>query len=140
MRRPLQVLPWPSSTPHPPDPPPPPTPRPPSHHQVFTRIVCCFTRNTLSTFFCSHQSIAKDNGFSKKNNFFFDSLLVILLLCFYVSVKGFFTKIIITKLRINNVSFAWLPIWPLRKSCGITKEIMVWKLHTVVYFYGLGGN
>ena len=33
-------------------------------YQVFTRLVCCFTRNTLSTFFCSDQIIAK-NAFLK---------------------------------------------------------------------------
>ena len=35
-----------------------------SHCQVFTRSVCCVTRNTLSTFFCSGQIIANDNAFS----------------------------------------------------------------------------
>ena len=39
-----------------------PTPFP---YQVFTRLVCCFTRNTLSTFFCSDQIIAKNNAFFK---------------------------------------------------------------------------
>ena len=34
-------------------------------HQVFIRFVCCFKINTLSTFFCSNQIIAKDHVFSK---------------------------------------------------------------------------
>ena len=37
----------------------------PPHYQVFTRFVCCFTRNTLSTWFCSGQIIGKNNTFSK---------------------------------------------------------------------------
>ena len=37
----------------------------PLPYQVFTRLVCCFTRNTLSTFFCSDQIIAKNNAFLK---------------------------------------------------------------------------
>ena len=36
---------------------------PPCH--VFTRFLCCFTRNTLSTFFFSDQIVAKNNAFSK---------------------------------------------------------------------------
>ena len=31
----------------------------PPPYQVFTNIVCCFARNTLSTFLCSDQIIAK---------------------------------------------------------------------------------
>ena len=30
--------------------------------QVFTRFVCCFTTNNLSTFFCSDQIIAENNA------------------------------------------------------------------------------
>ena len=40
-------------------------------YQLFTRFVCCFTRNTLSTFACSDQFIAKNNAFSMQNKFFF---------------------------------------------------------------------
>ena len=36
-----------------------------SPYQAFTRFVCCFTRNALSTFFFSDQIIAKNNAFSK---------------------------------------------------------------------------
>ena len=37
----------------------------PPPHQIFTRFVCCFTRNTLTTLFCSDEIIAKNNTFSK---------------------------------------------------------------------------
>ena len=50
-----------------------PTPLP---YQVFTRLVCCFTRYTLSTFFCSDQIIAKNNGFFKVKQFFSFNLLL----------------------------------------------------------------
>ena len=45
-----------------------PTPLP---YQVFIRFVYCFTRNTLSNFFCSYQIIAKIMHFQSKINFFF---------------------------------------------------------------------
>ena len=34
-------------------------------YEVFAMVVCCFTRNTLSTFSFSDQIIAKNNTFSK---------------------------------------------------------------------------
>ena len=37
----------------------------PLRYHVFTRLICCFTRNTLSTFFYSDRIIAKNNAFLK---------------------------------------------------------------------------
>ena len=39
-------------------------------------LACCFTRNTLSTFFHSDQIIAKKLHFQSKTIFFFNLLLV----------------------------------------------------------------
>ena len=60
----------------------------PLPYQVFTRLVCCFTRNILSTFFCSDQIIAKNNAFLKLNNLFLSRYcwpVFIFLLFVYVS-------------------------------------------------------
>ena len=40
-------------------------------YQVFTRFACCFTRNSLSIFFCSDQIIAKNNAYKVKQFFSF---------------------------------------------------------------------
>ena len=71
----------------------------------FRWVYCCRLK-TLSTFFCSIQSIVKDNTFSKKNIFSFNSLLVSVIIL----------------------------IRPLIKSRDITKEFVVWKLQIVVAF------
>ena len=62
----------------------------PGFHQV-----CCFTRNTISTFFCFDQIIAKIMHFQGKTNFSFNSLLVgfdfvVLGMCF---LEHFFTAL-----------------------------------------------
>ena len=69
--------------------------------------------------------------------FSFNSLLVgfdfaILFACVFYSV--FYSSSPVVKPRIINLSFAWLPIWSLIKSCDITKEAMFWKLQAVVVF------
>ena len=59
---------------------------PPSPYQVFTRLFCCYTSNTLSIF-CHDQIVAKSNSFSKQTNFFLPAycwLVLILLFCVYV--------------------------------------------------------
>ena len=57
----------------------------PPSYQVFMRYVCCFTINTLSTFFCSDQIITKYNAFSIKTNCFYNCCSVLISL-FCVSV------------------------------------------------------
>ena len=66
--------------------------------------------------------------FSKvKQVFFFLStdcwLVLFFLFCLHVSVfYGFFYSSVIMKLQVNNISFEQLLIWPLIKSCEITKK------------------
>ena len=70
-------------------------------YHVVTRYVCCFRKNTLSTFFWSDQVIAKDNTFSKKKNFFlsthylFFNLVLILLFCLHVFLRHPFRVLIL---------------------------------------------
>ena len=42
----------------------------------------------------------------------------------YVFHTAFFHSSAVMKLRIDNLSFPLLPIWPLIKSCDITKKLM----------------
>ena len=63
---------------------------------------------------------------NKTNHFFsFNALLVgiafsVLFTC--VRFLRLFCSSVIMKLQVNNISFAWLLIWPLIKSCEITKN------------------
>ena len=55
--------------------------------------------------------------------------------CFvYMCFLQLFFSSAMVKLQINNLLFAWLPIWPLIKSCDITKEFVFWKLRAVCWF------
>ena len=77
----------------------------PSPYQVFTRFICCFTKNTLSTIFCSDQIIAKIMHFQTKPIFFFQLIagpVLILLFCVYVFFKGAFHSSAIMKLQIAS--------------------------------------
>ena len=74
-------------------------------YQVFTRFAFYFTRNTLSTFFCSEQIIAKNNAFLKSNKFFLSTYcwpVLILLLFVYVSKWTLFHSRAIMKLGIAS--------------------------------------
>ena len=89
-----------------------------SPYQAFTRFVCCFTINISWNFFCSDQIIAKIKHFQSKTNFFFQLMAGRFWFCCFYGVFFFFLFIYaIMKLWINNISVAWLAIWPLITSC-----------------------
>ena len=117
---------------------PPPFPATPSPYNSpgFHQVCLLFHKKCfINLFHCSNQIIAKNNAFSKKNKFFLSTLcwlVLILLFCFYVLHTVFFHHSAIKKLRIKNLSFPWLPIWPFIKSHDKTKEFMLWKLQAVV--------
>ena len=64
-------------------------PHPPPCYQVLTRLVCCFTRNTLSTFLPLIRLLQKIMRFQIKTNFFFQLIagVLILLFCEYVFLR-----------------------------------------------------
>ena len=74
-------------------------------YQCFTRFICCFTRNTLSTFFCCDQVICERYFIFKENKIFPFSLLLVgfdfavLLICVFYDFF-FFHSSAIVKLRI----------------------------------------
>ena len=109
-----------------------------SPYQVFTRFVYYFYQHfSLIRLF---QKIY----FQSKTNFFFQIIArrfwfwcffvyVFLRMCF---LGCFFTVLPSWDYKQLHIIYVWLPIWPLIKSCGITKEFMamIWKLQTVVVF------
>ena len=78
--------------------------------------------------------------FQRKASFFLTHCwsVLILLFCLFLFFTGIYSSAI-TKLRINKLFFSSLSIWPLIKSCDITKEFMVWKLQ-VVFVFDFRGN
>ena len=75
-----------------------PVPTPP-HYQVFIVLhFCCFTRNTLSTLFCSDQIIAKKCIFKVKHCW----SVLILLFCVHVFPRVLFHSSAIIKLQIAS--------------------------------------
>ena len=72
--------------------------------------------------------------FQSKASFFLTHCwsVLILLFCLFLFFTGIYSSAI-TKLRINKLFFSSLSIWPLIKSCDITKEFMVWKLQAVFF-------
>ena len=110
----------------------------PCFYQVF---LCFYKKNFLSLFFSLIKLTRKMVHFQSKTIFFLSNYCwsnLILVFCLYALVTTFFSSVIM-KLRMNNLSFKWLPIWPLIKSSDITKEFMVWKLQAaVIFFFSLG--
>ena len=112
----------------------------PSHLLQSFHQVCCFTRNTLSTFFALIRLLQKIMHFQSKTNFLIQLTAGQFWFCCFVYMYflGCFSTVLPSW---NYKQFyvciqSWVPIWPLIKSCGIKKELMgmVWKLHAIVIF------
>ena len=115
-------------------------PHPPPSYQIFTRWVCCFTRNTLLTFFFALiRLLQKIMHFKVKQTSFFNLCWSVLTLLFfvYVFLRVLFHSSAIMKLR--KALYLHIPIASYLTSHQImwhNKRIisMAWKLKCVLVF------
>ena len=106
-------------------------------YQVFNRFICCFTRNTLSNFFCSDLIVVRIMHFQRKTVFFSTCWrsVLILLFCVYVFLRALFYSFAIMKIRtalylhicIASYLASHQIIWHNKKL-----KALVWKLQAIV--------
>ena len=107
--------------------------------QAFTRFVYCFTKSTLSTFFCSDQIIAKIMHFQSKTNFFFQLIAnALYAFCYFVYIsfhRCFFHSSAVMRLRIASFYVSHPIMWHSKRIYGHGL-----KIKSACCFYGFWGN